>query len=88
MKNLEGGEVNNQEQRLNNAELAVRPQSKGRDLLIRVRYFDSVLDEEGKRHDVPVPASYPAADFTKVSPRANGDRIIIQYPVDEDESGQ
>ncbi len=83
---MEGsGDMNNgNERRLRAIEDKGRP---GKDYVIRVEWVDTVVDAHGIPRDVVCRGTYPPPNFRNVEFDENGDRYIVQYPIEDGSSG-
>ena len=52
----------------------------GRDWVLKIQYVKTICDGE-ERREVTLAATYPAVDWDKVHPQANGDRVAVLYPI-------
>jgi len=68
------------EDRIENLERSRKP---ARDIHIFVEYHDTVVDEDGTRHESPIKSTYAEVDWNQIQPDATGDRIAVSYPIDD-----
>ena len=82
----------NGEQRLKNIENQLHPDGRnrfgGEDILLWVRYTETMVTENGERIDVDLPAEYAEPDWDSVEPDCSGNRMLVQYPFPKSENGQ
>lgn len=55
-----------------------------KDIRIDVELYDTVIDENGNRKEMPVPGQqYNEVDWDEIPQQPNGDRIAVRYPRSE-----